>query len=388
MHGPLHAHDAAHIAAARASLKKARRVVVKVGTALLTGNTTHVDRRFILKLCGAVTKLADQGREVAIVTSGAIGAGCGVLGYDKRPATLPERQACASAGQVELMKLYSQAFRRTKPARAIGQLLLTRDGLTHRNRYLNVRNTLTSLFKCGAVPIINENDSVSVEEIRFGDNDTLSALVSGVAEADALVILTDVAGLMDADPRKHPHAKVISLVEQLTPEIEAVATPAGGFLGTGGMVSKLQAAKIAMASGYSLVLAAGHDPAVLHEILDGADIGTYFRPRVDRLSARKHWMAFTRHPKGAIIVDSGARDALIHRHKSLLPSGIVAVRGEYESGELVSLECKDAEFARGLTNFSAQEIDRIRGKKTSQMAHELGQKLFEEVVHRDNLVIL
>ena len=275
-----------------------------------------------------------------------------------------------------------------KPARPIGQLLLTRDGLTVRNRYLNVRNTLTALFARGAVPVINENDSVSVEEIRFGDNDTLSALVSGVAEADALVVLTDVAGLMTADPRSNPDAKVIPLVQALTPEIEAFARPTGSFLGTGGMVSKLQAAKIAMASGYGLVLAAGHDPRVIFEILDGAEIGTYFQPRVDRLSARKHWMAFTRHPKGAIIVDAGARDALVQRHKSLLPSGIVAVKGSYESGELVSLMCKDQEFAGGLTNFSAKEIEQIRGKKTSQVGKELGQMLFEEVVHRDNLVIL
>ncbi|HYF52065.1 MAG TPA: glutamate 5-kinase [Planctomycetota bacterium] len=372
----------------RAALKKARRIIVKVGTALLTGNTTHVDKRFVLKLCHAVDELWKQGKEVAIVTSGAIGAGCGALGYDTRPQTLPERQACAAAGQVELMKLYSQAFRRMKPPRAIGQLLLTRDGLTARNRYLNVRNTLTALFARGAVPVINENDSVSVEEIKFGDNDTLSALVSGVAEADALLVLTDVKGLMDADPRSNPDAKVIPLVQALTPELEAVARPTGSFLGTGGMVSKLQAAKIAMASGYALVLAAGHDPSVIHEILDGAEIGTFFQPRVDRLSARKHWMAFTRHPKGAIIVDSGARDALVQRHKSLLPSGIVGVKGAYESGELVSLMCKEHEFARGLTNFSAKEIEQIRGKKTSQVEKELGQVLFEEVVHRDNLVIL
>jgi len=372
----------------RDALKKAQRIVVKVGTALLTGNTTTVDRRFILKLCGAVGKLWDDGREVAIVTSGAIGAGCGVLGYEKRPPTLPERQACAAAGQVELMKLYAQSFRRVRPPRAVGQLLLTRDGLVARNRYLNARNTLFTLFERGAVPIINENDTVSVEELKFGDNDTLSALVSGVAEADLLIILTDVAGLMDADPRTHPSARVIPTVDEITPEIEAIAKPTGSFLGTGGMVSKLQAAKIAMASGFGLVLASGHDPNVLHDILAGRDVGTYFRPRVDRISARKHWLAFTRHPKGKITVDAGARDALVKRQKSLLPSGVLSVDGKCESGELVSLVCENIEFARGLTNFSAQEIERIRGKKTAQAARELGQLLFEEVVHRDNLVIL
>ena len=377
-----------HAAPARGELKRVRRIVVKVGTALLTGNSTTVDKRFVIKLCTAVSALWARGHEVAIVTSGAIGAGCGVLGYDKRPETLPERQACAAAGQVELMKLYSQAFKRTKPKLSVGQLLLTRDGLVVRQRYLNARNTLLTLLKKGAVPVINENDTVSVEEIRFGDNDTLSALVAGAAEADLLVILTDVAGLMDADPRSNPDAKVISLVEELTPELEAVARPTGSFLGTGGMVSKLQAAKIAMASGFMLVLAPGHDPSILLDIVDGREIGTFFKPRVDALSARKHWMAFTRQPKGSICVDAGARDALVKRHKSLLPSGVLSVQGKYDSGELVSLLCGEQEFARGLTNFSAVEIERIRGKKTTQIQKEIGELLFEEVVHRDNLVIL
>jgi glutamate 5-kinase len=379
--------DSAETAPSRASLKSAKRIVVKVGTALLTGNTTRVDRRFLLKLCAAVARLWQQGREVAIVTSGAIGAGCGALGYATRPTTLPERQACAAAGQVELMKLYSQVFRRMQPPRAIGQLLLTRDEFAVRHRYLNARNTLLTLFKRGAVPVINENDTVSVDEIRFGDNDTLSALVAGAAEADLLVVLTDVAGLMDADPRQNPHARVISSVTEITPQIEALAKPSGSFLGTGGMVSKLQAAKIAMASGFPVVLVGGHDPNVLLQAVEGAEVGTFFAAR-SRISARKHWLAFSRHPKGAIIVDSGAMRALVDRHKSLLPSGIVAVSGRYESGDMVSLMCGDREFARGLTNFSADEVNRIRGKKTSQVARELGQVLFEEVVHRDNLVIL
>ncbi|MGD0093842.1 MAG: glutamate 5-kinase, partial [Planctomycetota bacterium] len=211
----------------RAELLKARRIVVKIGTALLTGNSTRVDRRFILKLCGTVGQLWDQGREVVIVTSGAIGAGCGVLGYATRPASLPERQACASAGQVELMKLYAQAFRRIRPPRAVGQLLLTRDCLVDRGRYLNVRNTLRMLLRRGAVPVVNENDTVSVEEIRFGDNDTLSALLAGVAQADLLVILTDVPGLLDDDPRTNPHARLIPTVETLAPELEARAKPTG-----------------------------------------------------------------------------------------------------------------------------------------------------------------
>ncbi|MFH0937838.1 MAG: glutamate 5-kinase [Planctomycetota bacterium] len=371
----------------RASLQHTKRVVVKVGTALLTGNTTQVDRRFLLKLCGVVGKLWEQGREVAIVTSGAIGAGCGVLGYAKRPESLPERQACAAVGQVELMKLYSQMFQRIESPRPVGQLLLTRGEFSIRSRYLNARHTLLTLFKRGVVPVINENDTVSVEEIRFGDNDTLSALVSGAAEADALIILTDVQGLMDSDPGINPRARIISMVSAITPEIEKMAKPTGSFLGAGGMVSKLQAAKITMASGIPMVLAGGHDPSVLLDILADAEIGTYFAPR-PRISARKHWLAFSRQPKGSISVDEGAMKALVQQHKSLLPSGIVGAQGNYESGEIVSLLCHDFEFARGLTNFSAQEIARIRGKKTAQVVKELGQMLFEEVIHRDNLVIL
>jgi glutamate 5-kinase len=373
----------------RESVMRAKRVVVKVGTALLTGNTTHVDTRFVLKLCSAINELWKQGREVTLVTSGAIGAGCGVLGYDKRPSTLPERQACAAAGQVELMKLYAQCFRKLKPARAVGQLLLTRDGLSERERYLNTRNTLISLLERGAVPIVNENDTVSIDEIKFGDNDTLSALVAGVAEADLLIVLTDVAGLMDANPRTNPNAKVIPLVEQrISPEIEAVATPTGSFLGTGGMVSKLQAAKIALASGFGLVLTAGHDPAVLLDVVAGKNVGTYFKPSEARMSARKHWAVFTQRTRGEIHVDAGARDALSKRHKSLLPSGIQSVKGEFAHGALISLVCEGREFGRGLSNYTHVEIESIRGKSTAQARKELGQAMYDEVVHRDNLVIL
>jgi glutamate 5-kinase len=367
---------------------KARRVVVKIGTALLTGDTTRVDRRFVIKLCSAVAQLWDQGREVVIVTSGAIGAGCGALGYATRPSSLPERQACASAGQVELMKLYAQVFRRMRPPRAVGQLLLTRDCLVDRSRYLNVRNTLRTLLKRGAVPVINENDTVSVEEIRFGDNDTLSALLTGVAEADLLVILTDVPGLMDADPRTHPDAQVIRTVDNLSPEIEAAAKPTGSFLGTGGMVSKLAAARIGMATGFGVVLVGGRDPAVLLDVLAGKEAGTYFVPPGDRISARKHWLAFADKPKGRIVVDAGAREALVKRNKSLLPAGIVSVEGAFQTGDLVSLVCGEREFARGVVDFSADEVVRIRGKQSAQAAKELGHPLCHEVVHRDNLVIL
>ena len=373
----------------RELLKKARRVVIKVGTALLTGGTAHLDRRYIVRLTGAVGRLLAQGREAAIVTSGAIGAGCGLLGYAKRPATLPERQACAAAGQVELMKVYAQAFRRLRPPRTVGQLLLTRDGLEQRNRYLNARNTLESLFASGAVPIVNENDTVAVDEIRFGDNDTLSALVAVAADAGALVILTDVPGLMEAPPREKPDAKLLSCVTQVTPEIEALARPSASGQGAGGMITKLEAAKLACASGLSVVLVGGHRPEVLEEVFDGREAGTFFPPRGDRIAARKSWLALTPRPQGVVRVDAGAREALVKRHKSLLPSGIIGLQGAFDSGDVVEVAGPDGQaFARGLSNYSSAEIGKIRGKRTAQIARELGQVLFAEVIHCDNLVIL
>jgi len=371
----------------RDAVVSARRIIVKVGTALLTGNTTRVNQSFIKRLSASVGDLWKQGRETAIVTSGAIGAGCGVLGYKERPKVLAEKQACAAAGQVELMKYYSNAFAKQKPQRAVGQLLLTRDTLTTRRRYLNARNTMMTLLGRGAVPIINENDTVSVEEIRFGDNDNLSALVAGIAEADLLVILTDVDGLMDSNPRTNPNAKLIPTVASMTPEIEAMATPLGSAFGTGGMVSKLQSARIAMASGFGLVLVAGHDPEILLDVVAGKEVGTYFVPRSERIGARKHWLAFTALPKGAIVVDAGARNALIGGGKSLLPSGITDVLGKFNALDLVSLTCDGREFARGVSNFSSTDTHAVRGKKTADLKAILGADASKEVMHRDNLVI-
>lgn len=373
----------------RAALKKARRVVVKVGTSLLTGGGLHVNRPYLRALAAALGELWNQGREVALVTSGAIGAGAGQLGFETRPQSVPERQACAAAGQVALMHYYAEAFRKQTPPRAVGQLLLTRDGLEDRTRYLNARHTLEALFERGAVPIVNENDTVSVDEIKFGDNDRLSALVAVAAEAQALVLLTDVPGLLDAPPRENPDAKLISCVPEVTARIEALAAPTGSFLGTGGMVTKLQAAKIVTAAGEAMVLVGGHDPRVLLEVFDGREVGTYFPPRGDRLVARKRWLAFSARSQGTIRVDAGAREALVKRHKSLLPSGIVSVEGRFGSGALVELAGPDGQaFARGLANYTAAEIDAIRGLKTQKIAQVLGQLLFEEVVHRDNLVVL
>ncbi|MCK6474813.1 MAG: glutamate 5-kinase [Planctomycetes bacterium] len=373
----------------RAALKKAKRVVVKVGTSLLTGGTTRVHTAYLRRLVGAIGELWNQGREVALVTSGAIGAGCGRLGFEKPPLSLPERQACASVGQVELMSLYENACQALKPPRVAGQLLLTRDGLENRKRYLNARNTLEALFARGAVPVINENDTVSVDEIRVGDNDTLSALVAVAAEAQVLVVLTDVDGFMDADPSAHPEAKVIHTVTRITPALEALARPASGKLGTGGMVTKLKAAQIVTAAGEHMVLAPGRDPEILADVLAGKQVGTFFPPTGDRLAARKRWLAFTPRTQGTIHVDAGAVDALAQRHKSLLPSGIVRVEGTFESGDLVALAGPDGRaFAQGLSNYTHEEVRKIAGCKTAQIPKLIGAPHFKEVVHRDNLVVL
>jgi len=376
-------------ASERAALKKARRIVVKVGSGLVTGGDLNVNRRYIVRLTGAVNTLWSQDRQVIVVTSGAVGTGAGRLGYTERPESMPERQACAAAGQVMLMKAYGRAFRHARPSRAIGQMLLTRDGMEMRQRFLNARNTLEALLARGTVPIINENDTVSVDEIKFGDNDMLSALVAMLAEADLLIILSDVDGLMDAPPKTHPDAKVIHTVKQVTPQMEALAGSGRSRLGTGGMTSKLEAAKAARTSGIPMVIANGRDPSLLAAIVEGRRVGTYFPPKGERLAARKRWLAFTAKPRGTLHVDVGARDALVKRHKSLLPSGIESVTGRFHSGDLIAMAGPDGRlFARGLTNYDSEELEKIRGKRTSQVARILGALLFEEVVHRDNLVIL
>jgi glutamate 5-kinase len=287
------------------------------------------------------------------------------------------------------MHLYARAFEKLAPPRAVGQLLLTRDGLEDRQRYLNARHTIEALFACGAVPIVNENDTVSVDEIRFGDNDNLSALVAAAAEAELLVILTDVEGLLEAPPAVNPNAKRIALVAALTPEIEALAKPPESSVGTGGMVTKLQAAKIVTGAGEGMVLCCGRNPEILLEVAAGCDVGTYFMPSGDKLSARKRWLAYTQRAQGTLQVDAGAQAALCQRHKSLLPGGILEVQGNFDSGALVELRGPEgAPFARGLCNYGSAEVERIKGKNTAQAAKELGPLLFDEVVHRDNLVIL
>jgi len=368
-------------------MRGVRRVVVKIGTSLLTAGAGGVRRSMIERLARQVSRLRETGRQVIIVTSGAIGAGLEPLGYARRPKTLPSLQACAAVGQAQLMKMYEASFRRHGVP--VGQVLLTRDGLHDRKRYLNARNTLRALVDRGAVPIVNENDTVSVDEIRFGDNDLLSALVTDLAEAELLVILTDVPGFMTADPRTHPKAELIDTVDDITDALAAAATVGGTFLGTGGMVSKIEAARMVNRSGELMAIAGGNERNVLVRILEGRRVGTLFRPKQGRLQSRKRWIAFGHLGTGAVIVDDGARRALAERGKSLLASGVVAVSGAFDAGDGVTVRTASGdEVARGLSNYSSGELDRIKGHKTSEIESILGRKEFDEVIHRDNLVIL
>jgi len=367
-------------------MRRVHRVVVKIGTSLLTAGAGGVRRSMIERLARQTSRLRETGREVIMVTSGAIGAGLEPLGYGKRPKTLPSLQACAAVGQTQLMRIYEATFRRF--GIPVGQVLLTRDGLHDRKRYLNARNTLHALVDRGAVPIVNENDTVSVDEIRFGDNDLLSALVTDLAEAELLVILTDVPGFMTADPRTHQAARLIDTVEEITDDLAAAATVGGTFLGTGGMVSKIEAGRMVNRSGELMVIAGGDERNVLVRILEGRTVGTLFVPRRGRLQSRKRWIAFGRRGKGVVTVDEGARRALAERGKSLLASGVVGVSGRFDAGDGVTVRTASGdEIARGLSNYSAEDIGRIKGRKTSEIESILGRKDFDEVIHRDNLVV-
>ncbi|MBI3457851.1 MAG: glutamate 5-kinase [Candidatus Rokubacteria bacterium] len=363
-----------------------RRIVVKVGSGLVAEPGLGPDAARIGQLAAALAAVAARPLEVALVSSGAIAAGTARLGLKERPRSIPEKQAAAAAGQVALMWHYEQAF--AAHGRRVAQVLLTQEDISHRARYLNARNTLLTLLGYGVVPVINENDTVAVEEIKVGDNDNLAALVAYLVDADLLVLLSDTDGLYTGDPNRDPTARRIDVVDTITPEMERLAG-AEGPLGTGGMVTKLQAAQKAMAAGIAMVVADGRRPGVLDAILRGDSVGTYFQPRGDRLAARKRWIAFAIPPQGILEVDAGARRALVERGKSLLPSGVVKVEGEFAAGDAVGLRAPDGhEFARGIVNYDAREVALLRGAKTSDIERLLGYRVGDEVIHRDNLVIL
>jgi glutamate 5-kinase len=372
--------------AARRQLTKARRVVVKVGSGLVTAPGIGPEPDRIADLAADVAE-ARRHREIALVSSGAIATGMARLALAERPRSIPEKQAAAAVGQSALMWQYEIAFKRH--GLAVGQVLLTAQDIADRTRYLNARNTLLALLGFGVVPIVNENDTVAVEEIKVGDNDNLSALVASLVEADLLVLLTDVDGLYTADPATDPRATRIDTVDAVTDDIIAMAAKRQDGVSVGGMATKLQAAQKAATSGVPMVIANGREPSVLTRILRGESVGTYFVPKADRLGARKRWIAFAVAPQGRLAVDAGAARALTRQGRSLLPSGVVSVEGEFGAGDVVAiLDADGREFARGLANFDAGELRRIRGAKTQEIEARLGYKSVDEVIHRDNLVIL
>lgn len=353
--------------------------MVKFGTATLIGPDGKLNHDRMASIADQVNELRRRGVEVALVTSGAIGTGTAELKLARRPSLLPELQAAAAVGQVKLMAAYEHFF--SERGFHAAQVLLTREDFDDRLRYLNASNALHSILAFGATPVINENDTVSTEEIAFGENDVLSALVSSLLRADILVILSVVSGLYDG-------GKVVPVVEKVTDEIRALATGERSKNGTGGMESKLEAARIATSSGAAMIVASGEEANILPRLMSGEQLGTIFLPTAKRMDGRKRWIGFGGRPKGRIVVDDGARAALTRGGKSLLPSGVTSVSGGFERGDLVSVTGADgAEFARGLVNYSASEVARIKGLRTTEIAKTLGEKLYDEVIHRDNLVV-
>ncbi len=367
-------------------LRCVRRVVIKVGSSVLS-SPEGIQQASVTRLVQDLATLRKTGKEVILVTSGAISSGMSRLGMKTRPKTIPGKQAAAAVGQIALMTLYERNF--SQHDVRVAQILLTHDDLANRRRYLNAKHTMLTLLGAKILPIVNENDTVAVEEIQFGDNDNLSALVSVLVEADLLVILSDVAGLYDKDPRVHSEARLVSLVEKLDSTMFAQAGGAG-TLGRGGMLSKLQAAQKAAFSGIPTIIADGRQRDTLTAVFDlTRDTGTLFLPESDRLTSRKHWIAYTLKPAGELIVDAGASTAICERGRSLLPPGVRAVRGTFSEGECVTcFDDKGHAFARGLVNYSSDALEQIKGTRTSQIERILGYKVSDEVIHRDDLALL
>jgi glutamate 5-kinase len=365
----------------------ARTWVVKVGTSVLTDDAGRLDPARIGHLSEQISAVMATGRKVALVSSGAVGAGIGQLGLTRRPDNLRQLQAAAAVGQAYLIHTYDEGLRRH--GRHAAQLLLTHEDFDNRLRYLNMRNTLTAIFEYDAVPIINENDTISVDEIKFGDNDQLAAMVANLLQAPLLVILSVVDGLFKTDPGPGGNGEVVPLVASLDDEILALAGSSRSAGGTGGMQSKLQAARLVTHAGGSVIIASGKAPGPLTRILAGEPAGTLFLARGRTHPARKRWIGLTARPRGHFVVDEGARHALASGTKSLLAIGITSVVGEFEKGDVVSMhDPAGQEFARGLTNYTRAEASQIQGLRTDEARRVLGAALYDEVIHKDNLVLI
>ncbi|MFH0925912.1 MAG: glutamate 5-kinase [bacterium] len=373
----------------RERFKDLKRIVVKVGSHVLTLPDGSLNLKKIEDLASELCKIRETGIDIALVSSGAVAIGRNKLNIcNSRFISIPQKQASASVGQCYLMWAYEQAF--GTYSQRVAQILLTHEDFRSRKRYINIRNTIHFLFYYKVIPIINENDSVAVEEIKFGDNDNLSAMVANLVIADLLILLSDVDGLYSGDPNKTSSAKLIPFVQELTPEIEGLAGRNRSFiLSTGGMASKIQAIKKTISLGMTAIIARGTIPQVVTKILNGEEVGTLFLPKNEGLSSRKHWILHILKSKGKITLDNGAKTALLCNNKSLLPSGIIKVEGGFNIGDAVS--CCDEEgkeFAKGLTNYDAKELRQIKGNQSSKIEGILGYKHCDEVINRDDLVIL
>jgi len=367
-------------------LRAARRIVVKVGSSLVTNEGRGLDEAAIGQWSAQLSKLVGQGREAIVVSSGAIAEGMKRLGWAVRPKAINELQAAAAVGQMGLVQMYETKLRQLGLGSA--QVLLTHADLADRERYLNARSTLLTLLAHRVLPVINENDTVVTDEIKFGDNDTLGALVANLVEADLLVILTDQKGLYSADPRRDPQARFVQAARAGDPALEAMAGGAGSRIGTGGMITKILAAKRAASSGASTVIAWGREPDALLRLLEGEPIGTCLLADTPKLQARKQWMADHLQLRGAVRLDAGAAAKIVQEGKSLLPIGMTAVEGEFARGDVIALRAPDgSELARGLANYSAAEARLLCRKASTDFERLLGYAAEPEMIHRDNLVL-
>jgi len=371
----------------RSVIEQSKRLVVKVGSSLVTDDGRGLDRAAISRWAAQIACLRESGKEVLLVSSGAVAEGMKRLGWTRRPKEIDELQAAAAVGQMGLAQVYESCF--AEHGIQTAQILLTHADLADRERYLNARSTLRTLLRLGVVPIINENDTVVTDEIRFGDNDTLGALVANLIEGDALIILTDQTGLYTADPRKHADATLVSQADAGDPALEAMAGGAGSSLGRGGMLTKILAAKRAAHSGAATVIASGREPDVLERLARGELVGTQLIARTARLAARKQWMADHLQLRGHVVIDAGAGRKLIEEGKSLLPIGVVTVHGVFSRGEVIAcLDEQGKEVARGITQYGSSETQRILRHASQEIESILGYMFEPELIHRDNLVLV
>lgn len=371
----------------RTGLKEAKRIVVKVGTSTITYPTGKMNLGRMEKLVRELTDLANQGREIVLVTSGAIAVGMDRMGKKKRPRSIPQRQALAAVGQGALMHAYGSLF--AAYGRTAGQVLLTKENSRRHHQYTNSRNALKAMLAMGVIPVVNENDAVAVDEVKIGDNDTLSATVATLMDADVLIILSDVDGLYTANPATDKKARLIPEVREITPDIEKLAGGAGSAAGTGGMRTKIEAAKIATRSGVTMVVASGEEDGTIRIVLNGEAVGTLFPAREEHLKARKSWLAFGRNIAGDLVVDDGCAKAMLTGGKSLLAAGLVSVEGEFAAKSTVRVLTQEGrEIARGIVNYDAVSLRRIAGRHTDEIAAILAAPVFSEVIHRDNMVLM